>query len=77
MAAVCRTPNVATVQEHCVTREEYGGHWVRPQPFDLRYVDLPPRLAMEQPGPSPRIRMWWRPTESVPDDPVLHSCLLA
>jgi acyl-CoA thioesterase II len=56
--------------------EEYGGHWVRPQPFDLRYVDLPPRLAMEQPGPSPRIRMWWRPTESVPDDPVLHSCLL-
>jgi len=48
--------------------EEYGGHWVRPQPFDLRYVDLPPRLAMEQPGPSPRIRMWWRPTESVPDD---------
>ena len=30
--------------------EEYGGHWVRPQPFDLRYVDLPPRLAMEQDG---------------------------
>ena len=56
--------------------EEYGGHWVRPQPFDLRYVDLPPRLAMEQDDPSPRIRMWWRPTESVPDDPVLHSCLL-
>ena len=56
--------------------EEYRGHWVRPQPFELRYVDLPPRLAMEQADPSPRIRMWWRPTESVPDDPVLHSCLL-
>jgi acyl-CoA thioesterase II len=56
--------------------DEYRGHWVRPQPFELRYVDLPPRLAMEEATPSPRIRMWWRPTESVPDDPVLHSCLL-
>lgn len=56
--------------------DEHGGHWVRPQPFDLRYVDPPPRLALELPEPSPRIRMWWRPTESVPNDQVLHSCLL-
>jgi acyl-CoA thioesterase-2 len=56
--------------------DEYRGHWVRPHPFDLRYVDLPPRLAMERPAPSPRIRLWWRPSESVPADPVLHSCLL-
>jgi acyl-CoA thioesterase II len=55
---------------------EHHGHWVRPQPFDLRYVDPPPRLAMERPEPSPRIRLWWRPSESVPADPVLHSCLL-
>ena len=56
--------------------DEFDGHWVRPQPFDMRYVDAPPRLAVEQPTPSPRMRMWWRATESVPDDPVLHSCLL-
>jgi acyl-CoA thioesterase II len=56
--------------------EEFGGYWIRPQPFDLRYVDPPPRLALELPEPSPRIRMWWRPTESVPNDEVLHSCLL-
>lgn len=56
--------------------DEYGGHWVRPQPFELRYVDLPPRLALEQPTPTPGIRMWWRPTDSVPDDPVLQSCLV-
>jgi acyl-CoA thioesterase II len=55
---------------------EHHGHWVRPQPFDLRYVDPPPRLAMERPEPSPRIRLWWRPSESVPADPVLHRCLL-
>ncbi|WP_286274082.1 acyl-CoA thioesterase [Mycobacterium antarcticum] len=56
--------------------DEFDGHWVRPQPFELRYVDPPPRLAIELPEPSPRIRMWWRPTDSVPDDEVLHSCLL-
>jgi acyl-CoA thioesterase-2 len=56
--------------------DEHRGHWVRPQPFELRYVDPPPRLAVELPEASPRIRMWWRPTEPVPDDAVLHSCLL-
>ena len=56
--------------------DEQGGHWVRPQPFERRYVEPPPRLAMDLPDPSPRIRMWWRPTESVPDGEVLHSCLL-
>ena len=56
--------------------DEHRGHWVRRQPFDMRYVDPPPRLAMERPEPSPRIRLWWRPSESVPADPVLHTCLL-
>ncbi|OBA91936.1 acyl-CoA thioesterase II [Mycobacteriaceae bacterium 1482268.1] len=56
--------------------EELGGHWVRPQPFDRRYVDAPPRLALDQPAPSPRLRMWWRPAEPVAADEVLHSCLL-
>ncbi|OBG23870.1 acyl-CoA thioesterase II [Mycolicibacterium celeriflavum] len=57
--------------------DELDGYWVRPQPFDLRYVDPPPRLAVEAETPSPRLRMWWRPSESVPADEVLHSCLLA
>lgn len=57
--------------------DELDGFWVRPQPFELRYVDAPPRLALERQEPSPRMRMWWRPTEPVPDDEVLHSCLLA
>jgi acyl-CoA thioesterase II len=65
------------VQEQLASyADELGGHWVREQPFDLRYVDPPPRLALELPEPSPRIRMWWRPVESVPGDDVLHSCLL-
>ena len=56
--------------------DELNGHWVRPQPFDLRYVDAPPRLALDLPAPSPRLRMWWKPNEPVPADEVLHSCLL-
>ena len=65
------------VQEQLAAyRDEFGGHWVRPQPFDLRYVDAPPRLALDQPEPSPRIRMWWRPAEPVRKDEVLGCCLL-
>lgn len=56
--------------------DELGGFWVAPHPFDLRYVDPPPRVAVDLPDPSSRIRMWWRPTDSVPDGEVLHSCLL-
>ena len=55
---------------------ELDGHWVQPRPFELRYVDAPPRLAQDLPAPSPRLRLWWRPAGPVPADPVLHSCLL-
>ncbi|MEZ0362657.1 acyl-CoA thioesterase [Mycobacterium sp. pUA109] len=56
--------------------DELGGHWVQPRPFEQRYIDPPPRLALENPEPSPRIRLWWKPAEPVPADEVLHSCLL-
>lgn len=56
--------------------DELNGHWVRPSAFDRRYVDPPPRLAVDLPALSPRIRLWWKPVEAVPIDAVLHSCLL-
>jgi acyl-CoA thioesterase II len=56
--------------------DELDGHWVRAQPFDLRYIDAPPRLALDLPEPSPRLRLWWRPAEAVVADEVLRSCLL-
>lgn len=78
-----RLPDVADpdtlvpVQEQLAPfADEFDGYWVRPQPFDLRYVDPPPRLAVELPEASPHIRMWWKPSEPVPDDPILHSGLL-
>ncbi|WP_242656941.1 acyl-CoA thioesterase [Mycobacterium lehmannii] len=68
---------VPVQQQLAAFADEHNGFWVRPQPFDLRYVDPPPRLALELGEPSPRTRMWWRPGEPVADDEVLHSCLLA
>ncbi|TPG32178.1 acyl-CoA thioesterase [Mycolicibacterium hodleri] len=69
--------SLAPVQEQLASyADELGGFWVGPHPFERRYVDPPPRLSVELPEPSPRIRMWWRPTESVPDDEILHSALL-
>ncbi|MBU9765415.1 acyl-CoA thioesterase II [Mycobacterium sp. TNTM28] len=55
---------------------EANGFWVRPQWIERRYIDPPPRLAMELPEPPERTRMWWRPAEVVTDDPVVNSCLL-
>ncbi|MDY6998812.1 MAG: thioesterase family protein [Actinomycetota bacterium] len=69
--------SLAPVQQQLAAyAEEAGGYWVRPQPFDLRYVDAPPRLALDRPNPSPRIRLWWRPAEPVPADDILGCCLL-
>ncbi len=56
--------------------DELGGYWVQPHPFDRRYVDPPARLALDLPEPPPRIRLWWKPSEPVPDDAALHSALL-
>lgn len=56
--------------------DELGGYWVRQQPFDLRYVEAPPRLAVELDAVAPRLRMWWRPSAAVPADPLLHCALL-
>ncbi|MGV0791370.1 acyl-CoA thioesterase [Mycolicibacterium sp. XJ1819] len=78
MPEVADPDSLTPVQEQLAGyAEELDGHWVRPQPFDLRYVDAPPRVALDLPEPSPRLRMWWRPAQPVPADEVLHSCLLA
>lgn len=56
--------------------EELDGLWVRERPFELHYIDAPPRLAQDLTDAPARTRLWWKPTGPVPDDPVLHSCLL-
>src|SRR5262249_21343813 len=45
--------------------DEAHGFWVRPQWIERRYIDPPPRLAIDLPEPPERTRLWWRPAEPV------------
>ncbi|WP_139335344.1 acyl-CoA thioesterase II [Mycobacterium sp. GA-1841] len=56
--------------------DEARGFWVRPQWIERRYIDPPPRLAIELPEPPERTRMWWRPADAVTADPIINSALL-
>jgi len=55
--------------------KELLGEWYdRPRPIDTRYVDT---IPVERRGPqSPQQRVWLRADGRLPDDPVLHACLL-
>lgn len=77
MPDVADPDSLSPMQEQLAAHaDELGGFWVAPRPFELRYVDPPPRLAVDLAEPSPRLRMWWRPNGFVAVDEVLHSCLL-
>lgn len=57
--------------------EEFGGWWVAERPFDVRYVDPPPRIAMDRAEPAgPVSRIWLRARGSIPADPVVNSCVV-
>lgn len=48
---------------------------IHEHPFEFRPAELPDPLA-EVPR-EPRVKVWIRLVDRVPDDPVLHQCLLA
>jgi acyl-CoA thioesterase-2 len=55
--------------------QEAMGDWFhRPRPIDMRYVDWNPPDRRE-PLP-PYQRVWLRADGTLPDDPVLHACVL-
>jgi acyl-CoA thioesterase-2 len=57
--------------------QEFDGWWVRPRPFDMRYVTPPPRIAMELPQNDSRLnQLWLRADGRVPADPLLNCCLI-
>jgi acyl-CoA thioesterase II len=51
-----------------------GKLWAR-QPIDIRYVDGPPWARPQ--SPSGRQLVWIRADGTLPDDPVLHTCVVA
>jgi acyl-CoA thioesterase-2 len=57
--------------------DEFGGWWVDERPFDTRYVDPPPRIAMDSGDPPTMTsRIWLRARGTVPIEPVVNSCVL-
>jgi acyl-CoA thioesterase II len=54
--------------------DQLGGWYHRPRPIDVRYADWHPDDRSE-PLP-PRHRVWARAAGVLPDDPVLHACVL-
>jgi len=56
-------------------KEDLGDWYTRPRPIDTRYADWsPPDRADPLP---PQHRVWVRANGVLPDDPVLHACVLA
>lgn len=55
-------------------KEQIGEWYDRPRPIDLRYLDGDPqdRAGIELPGQ----RVWLRADGTLPDDPVLHACIV-
>jgi len=54
--------------------DKLGDWYELPRPIDMRYVDWTPPDRKE-PLP-PRQRVWLRADGALPDDPVLHTCVL-
>ena len=53
------------------------GEWYsQPRPLDQRYVDEPNLATMGHPR-EPRQRVWMRADGVLPDDPLLHACVIA
>ncbi len=48
-----------------------------PRPFDMRYVNDPPWQVGAEPKAEARNQVWFRSFDSLPDDQLLHVCMLA
>jgi acyl-CoA thioesterase-2 len=58
--------------------EEFGDWWPQQRPFTMRYLDAPPRVALDLSDmPPPRLRIWLRANGEVSDDPMVNSCVVA
>ncbi|WP_432995156.1 acyl-CoA thioesterase [Dactylosporangium sp. CA-233914] len=68
---------VPTMMERLAKYEERSGIWsLVPKPIDVRYVGEPGWVpAGDRPAES-RQRVWMRLAGKLPDDPVLHTCVL-
>ena len=50
--------------------------WIARRPIDIRYVEGGPWILRHEKCP-PRQRMWIRADGTLPDDPLMHACVVA
>jgi acyl-CoA thioesterase-2 len=55
-------------------KEVLGPWYERPRPIDVRYVDFVPPGTHEKRAPFQQV--WLRADGTLPDDPVLHACIV-
>ena len=69
--------SLPTFHERMAPWKERLGEWyTRPRPIDTRFVDPPAQDRSRGPRP-PRQRVWMRTDGGLPDDPLLHACVVA
>jgi acyl-CoA thioesterase-2 len=55
-------------------KDQIGDWYDRPRPIDVRYIDADPFTRVGRPSPGQRV--WMRADGHLPDDPVLHACVV-
>lgn len=56
---------------------EQDGWWVRPRAFDMRYVNSPPRVAMDDPEPQKaENQIWMRANRDFTSAPALNAAMV-
>jgi len=56
--------------------EELGEWYRRPRPIDMRHVDGPLRPGPDAGARPPHHRLWMRADGALPDEPLLHACVV-
>jgi acyl-CoA thioesterase II len=56
--------------------EQLGDWYTRPRPIDVRHVTEPKGIATGT-GRPPRQQVWMRADGTLPNDPLLHACVVA
>jgi acyl-CoA thioesterase II len=65
-----------TVGERISRADDAGWLSPAPRPIDMRFVDEPAWSAARQGGTDAPVRVWMRADGTLPDDHLLHVCLL-
>lgn len=64
-------------ERHAPWAEQMGDWYTRPRPIDVRHADDPPRAARDRGAREPCQQVWMRADGTLPDDPLLHACVVA